>query len=409
MTGGSMDYLNIEFQGQEFMTKELISRLGLYYNGLNIQKFIHIFNHKDTCYKFYWMEAIINILDEEPDRTVLSFDEIIEEMLANAWYSVREYHLHMGNVKNKKQNVLEKAVNNAAQMTGLPSDATKKEIKYSFRKESGNKQFIKDKNTLMQEVPFHVLSPFYNKEKYGRALRKLNTKDSIKYFNDINKTFLLPYSFGEDLNRPTIIVDSNWKQMFIDNYVLLKGWIQFQKIKYLQDRNPEVPGIIYKLDPSKNNIRKLTKVRDMWDHVMDIRPVRDIYNHAFLCKNSYDVDHFIPWSFLTCDELWDLVPIDSSVNSQKSNGLPSWDLYFNSFSQTQYELYQLVFTNDIIRECFASCRKDNLKTYWGGEELFCPGKTETEFKGTLEAHLKQHYDAARRQGYNVWEYKIVES
>lgn len=54
MTGDNNDYLNIEFQGQGFTTKEIISRLGLYYNGLNIQKFVHIFDYKDTCYKLYW-------------------------------------------------------------------------------------------------------------------------------------------------------------------------------------------------------------------------------------------------------------------------------------------------------------------------------------------------------------------
>ena len=216
---------------------------------------------------------------------------------------------------------------------------------------------------------------------------------------------LLPYSFGEELSNPFIIIDESWKALFLDNYVPLKGWIQFQKIKYLQDRNPEVPGIIYKLDPMKTNTRRLSKVRVLWDCFMDLRPVRDIYSNVLLNKSDYDVDHFIPWSFLTCDELWDLIPIDSSINSQKSNGLPFWKLYFERFSQSQYELYQLIYDNAKMGECFADCRRDNLKTYWGGEELYCPGRTEIEFKAILEAHLKQHYNAAYRQGYAIWSYQ----
>ena len=301
--------------------------------------------------------------------------------------------------------MLEKAVNDAASITGLPSNASKKEIKHSFQKEQYNKKFIEAKNSLMGEVPFHLLSPFYDKTICGRPLRELSKKDSIKVFKTINKSVPLPYVFGEDLDKPIIILDPNWKTMFVDNYVLIKGWIQFEKIKYLQDRNPEVPGIVYKLDPAKSNLRKLSKVRTMWDCIMDLKPVRDIYTDILLNETKYEVDHFIPWSFLTCDELWDLIPADSSVNSQKSNNLPSWDLYFNRFSQSQFELYQLIYKNDKVNKYFFDCRKDNLKTFWGGEELFCPGRTELEFKGILETHLKQHYDAAQRQGYAVWVYQ----
>ena len=37
-----------------------------------------------------------------------------------------------------------------------------------------------------------------------------------------------------------------------------------KKVKYLQDRNPGVPGIIYKLEDEENKVRKLEKVRELW-------------------------------------------------------------------------------------------------------------------------------------------------
>ena len=40
------------------------------------------------CYKFYWVEAIVQLISE--DRKEASYDEIINEMISNAWYSVLE-------------------------------------------------------------------------------------------------------------------------------------------------------------------------------------------------------------------------------------------------------------------------------------------------------------------------------
>ena len=43
------------------------------------------------------------------------------------------------------------------------------------------------------------------------------------------------------------------------------------------------------------------------------------------------------------DELWNLMPMDSSWNSKKSNKLPKWDRFFNRFAGNQFVLYELLF------------------------------------------------------------------
>ena len=37
--------------------------------------------------------------------------------------------------------------------------------------------------------------------------------------------------------------------MIQDNTVNILGWIQYEKVKWLQNNNPEVPGLVYKLAP----------------------------------------------------------------------------------------------------------------------------------------------------------------
>ena len=64
-----------------------------YYNNLNIDGFSKMMKSPSYCYKFYWLEAIIQLISE--GKTESTFDEIIDEMITNAWYSVREFHIHL--------------------------------------------------------------------------------------------------------------------------------------------------------------------------------------------------------------------------------------------------------------------------------------------------------------------------
>ncbi|TPM23822.1 HNH endonuclease domain-containing protein [Mesorhizobium sp. B2-3-6] len=41
----------------------------------------------------------------------------------------------------------------------------------------------------------------------------------------------------------------------------------------------------------------------------------------------FEVDHFLPWSFVVHDEFWNLAPIIPAANRNKSDHLPALDLY----------------------------------------------------------------------------------
>lgn len=65
--------------------------------------------------------------------------------------------------------------------------------------------------------------------------------------------------------------------------------------------------------------------------------VDDVFTGEKINKAKYDVDHFIPWSFVMNDELWNLMPMDSNLNSSKSNRLPDWEIFFEKFARNQYD------------------------------------------------------------------------
>ena len=133
-----------------------------------------------------------------------------------------------------------------------------------------------------------------------------------------------------------------------------------------------------------------------------MREVRDVFTGEPVVSGQYDVDHFIPWSFVMNDELWNLMPMDSSLNSSKSNKLPKWDPFFAGFSANQYQLYGLIYEKAGIYKLFEACYRENLHSIWAGQELYRKGNSQEEFNNILQKNMWPIYDSARRQGYEIW-------
>lgn len=192
--------------------------------------------------------------------------------------------------------------------------------------------------------------------------------------------------------------------MILDHYPVIISWIQLKKIRLLQDRNPGVPGIIYKLSPENDSVRKLSNARKLWIHASEAGglPFRDIYSGAELDIQKFELDHFIPWTYIANDELWNLIPMEKRLNSSKNNRLPNWNAYFIAMASAQYGLYQTVFIFSEIRKQFEKCRRDNLNAIWAAESLYIEGNTELQFKSILEHNLNPLYDSAYLQGYGLW-------
>lgn len=67
-----------------------------YDEKLNIGYLSRLFDDTSNCYKFFWFQAILRKLTEEVTR--FSYEELVNEMIADAWYMVIEYHLRLGPV-----------------------------------------------------------------------------------------------------------------------------------------------------------------------------------------------------------------------------------------------------------------------------------------------------------------------
>lgn len=375
-----------------------------YYNKLDIEGFSKMMSSPSYCYKFYWLEAIVQLISA--NRTEATYDEIINKMIANAWFPVQEYHIHLsgiygdGDVKDN----LEKAVSRLYELTQLPSNANEIQIMNKLAEFSDDKELHSYKTELTKNVPYKALSGFANK-----GTEKINLESSagrmIAYYNKLNGSeLLLPYTFGDDKSLKKVVkFNDGWIQMIQDNMVSILGWIKYEKVKWLQNNNPEVPGIVYKLAQDDEKARKLDNVRRLWDAILEIRPVKNVFMDGDINRESYAVDHFIPRNFVMNDELWNLMPMDPIQNMKKNKKLPVWENYFGQFANNQFMMYEMIFEKPELLKLYKQCYKDNLHSIWAIQELYRKGNSADEFRNILDKNMHPVYDSARRQGYDIWD------
>ena len=370
-----------------------------YKNDLNIDSFIHMLDDTAECYKFYWLDALLKLFSL--GKTEIVFDDLINQMIADAWYSVVEYHLHLGpkNASGKIMNSLERAVIKLSQLTNIPNDADRDTIILAVKE--NDRELHGEKDQLTKNVPYRMLSPFMHEVKGNDRIWD-QKKRLIAYIEQLNKKECIPYQITDGAGlKKNVVINEEWQDFFMDNFVTISGWIEVKKVRYLQGRNPGVPGIIYKLVPENNKQRKLRYVRNLWNTIIETKPVYDIYSEKLLGLNDFDIDHFVPWSFVANDELWNLLPMDSSLNSSKSNNLPQWK-YFELFAKNQYMMYESAKSSEKIMDKFKKCQRDNLVMPWSMEELYIAENDREAFIKVLEEKLHPVYDSARIQGYEIW-------
>lgn len=297
---------------------------------------------------------------------------------------------------------LERAILQLTEFSDLPANASKIEIKNAIREHQTDLKKAKEQLTNM--VPYRALAGFFTRS--NEVPDWGSVKRITAYIQKINELVTpLPYVLGESIKlKKEVHFHPDWVAMIQDNTVNILGWIQYEKVKWLQNNNPEVPGLIYKLAPMDEKMRKLSNVRKLWQGIMEVQEIKDVFTGKSVKETQYDVDHFIPWSFVMSDELWNLMPMDSSLNSAKSNRLPKWNPFFEVFAGNQYLMYEMINERPELHKRFEACYRDNLHSIWAGQELYRKGNSREVFYNILEKNMMPVYDSARRQGYEIWNY-----
>ena len=355
---------------------------------LDIAHFSRLFDNKSECYKLFWFQAIARKIKE--GQKTITFETLIDEMIADAWYMVLEYRLNLG-----PNDALERAVHRLGEISNMKS-CEKKDVVLEYVKTCKDKEVLAMKRTLSYNVPYRLQAPFMESMK-GKEWNRSGENLAKR----INQEQRLMYYFLQFSGLNTQIqIQEEWADYIDRNYEIIQGWVELNLIQYLQKRNPSVPGIVDKLYPPKE--RNLEKVKKYWKMLVSIKPICEIYGENRLSENNLSIDHFVPWSYVAHDELWNLTPTTRSINSSKSNSLPDWNMYFPLLCKMEYLSYELMWEYPEVHKAFDKCAKEHLNNQEIRHRLYQRGLTETEFSGRLEEVMFPVYQSAKSMGFSSW-------
>lgn len=246
---------------------------------------------KTTTYKFAFLKSILdNLFNNIPFENgyKISYYNIFEKFAESFWNLVVKYNLRQ---------------------QALNSQGKTSKIEQIFNE-------LINKNPILQNLEFSSMEEDTKIRTIKKVLTECKKYVIGAFYGDFNG-FL--YGFEENTDY---LVFSNTAYNFLVKYKMeIEKLNYYSWAKFLEKINEE--NVLYKI---------LTKL----DLSIPKRSPLDIYreilykefqeNNCFYCgkklKNLVHVDHFIPWSFIKEDKIWNFVLSCPQCNTRKNNFLP---------------------------------------------------------------------------------------
>ena len=285
-------------------------------NTLTTRHLNRVFDKTVATYKYYWFLGILDLYVKQ-GKTRMSVWEIMISMVANAWYPVNYFRLSFG-----KSESLYEAILTLQRENEIPINIGTRDLTDLLHSLTQCSNIRKQLNFLQMNVPYRFLRPW------------IDTSDDREMV-ERSQTFENGCLYKLEKENGILWVELNpaWYTYLQENYDILSSFAYWGLTNFLQVRNPNVPNIPNKLI-KKEERNSLSAQRQFWNTAINRGlEVRCLYTDNLLEEREYDLDHFIPWSFVSHDLLWNLMPADSSINSSKSNKLPDLNLYLPKLAE----------------------------------------------------------------------------
>ncbi|MBU5484138.1 HNH endonuclease [Clostridium sp. MSJ-11] len=380
----------IQTLNSDLYSKEIQTRILPDSNKVDSKTFSRLLDEERVVasYKMYWL---LGILEEASlGNNEIEFHRLIARMIVGAWYPTMQYKLSFGMFDNLKT-----PINYVSVEYKFAPNCNESEL-INFLCESKDNELKKMMRDLTLQVPYRLLSPFFSEELRGKkdsSKNKLITDISLNSDNCLYKIVK-----GE---KDRIVLNKGWADYLNENYRVIKSWIYYKLVCFLQKRNPNVPAIAFKLEAPKT--RNLNTATRLWKEIIVAKNIKDIYTGKAFVEGNYtnhgvlSIDHFIPWSFVLHDEMWNLVPTFKNINSSKSDKLLNYNRYIDSFCDMQYEAVTYILEKG--KEKALESYIDVLKIESFAEYL--KYKPKESFNEKLKQCISPLYQIAENQGFQV--------
>jgi len=308
-----------------------------YNSKLDIAALSRLFANTTNSYKYVFFISYLDILRRRDfsAREPISFREMTVEMLATSWYPHNYFRLSFG-----LQDKITAKLDSLKLTVGKPV-LNFRDIEKKLLREAISRQTLD--NSLMNYVPFRILRPFFEDELRGLPDYRIDSTIARFAAEKYNERKPL-YSFNASQDQ--LIPHPAWVAYFKTHFPMIKGWTAWNWLQYMQKCNQAVPAVSSKLFPPQGR-DSLKAQTEYWKTAIRHGGLKCIYSAEPLSLEMISLDHYLPWSFVAHDQLWNLIPTRPDINSSKSDNLPA-GIYFDSFVSLQHQ--GLVITHKQVEE-----------------------------------------------------------
>ena len=305
-----------------------------------------VFNNTTNSYKLVWFLAILSLLRRKK-ADLLALADVLAEMAVVVWHPVCLFRLSLG-CQDKLQDAVRAIQAQASLEVNEGPDTIRSLV-------SDSSQARDQLEPFKRYVPTRFLAPWFANELRGVVDTRRDAR-ILELARESQRTrFASPYW----LEGSNIRFNRTWQRFLTDNMAVVQAFAEHHFALYLQTRNPNVPGVVNKLHAPIE--RRLNEARKFWQFVRAelgklgrSNQFCNIYSEQPLAQD-FSIDHFLPWSFVVHDRLWNLTPVQPVTNSAKNDMVPDLDLYLPRLANLHSHAIGVARTRPKLLEDYTDC------------------------------------------------------
>jgi hypothetical protein len=357
----------------------------------NINQLSQIFNETTNSYKFLLFLSLIELIKESNfEKQEFQSKQISARILATAWYPSQYYKLSLGKQDKLKSFLIDLNLNPERKLkTCLEiAEEIEKKITYDLQKK------------ILRFSPYRLIRPFLNKELGNKTPDHRVNKRITTVTGESNNNAL--YKINQKNDKSTgeflsIKFDVEWIEYIKINYTFLRTWTLYSWATFIQKNNPNSLAILDKISPILKR-PSLSLQRRFWKKIVALESIKCPYSGQDLSSTDFDLDHFLPRSYIAHDQFWNLVPSSAKYNRSKNDRIPN-----SKFIGAFVEIQNLVIEKYL---CELPNSKNEISNYLTvlGIESEVLLKNKYVFKAKLESIINTHLEIAKNIGFSeVWD------
>ncbi len=309
------------------MIPEIVNNyLNLIRNGSNV-----------NSYKLAWARAIVEICAEADSLETISIESIAKKIFKYYWNQTIYFELNQGNNPNKRPEFLK---------------IVRRKIK-EFYLEKGNSNPIH-----FERVEDKII---LDKSKLVSILKK----DVSWRFLNLNGNKLEVYNYKKGQNY--LYINNSHELASYDHIIYECINLKWTQLLEEYNTSPRISKKIRIIDFPQIKRKSLSKFKE-------ILLLQNPEKVCFICNkeisdDQLSIDHFIPWSFMYSDDIWNLVYTHKICNSSKSNSSSS-DKQLKKLEERNNDLLkEMKLLPKMVKkkeyhELENAIEKDYLKKFW---------------------------------------------